>query len=114
MNTNMLHSKSTKPPIMYFNKNIMRLLLLPCSLLISASLFSQRSVPSAYSSTMKVNYVRTWDAVKPDTSAASITTSVNPTEFKMTTQYLDGLGRPLQTVIKKGSMVTGSSAVDMV
>ena len=32
----------------------------------------------------------------------------------MTTQYIDGLGRPLQTVMKQGSMITGSDPVDMV
>lgn len=32
----------------------------------------------------------------------------------MTTQYLDGLGRPIQTVVKKGAQATGGSAVDWV
>jgi RHS repeat-associated protein len=32
----------------------------------------------------------------------------------MTTQYLDGLGRPIQAVIKQGSFPTGSSAKDMI
>ena len=61
-----------------------------------------------------LNYVRTWDAVKPESDAANITTSVAPDEFRMTTQYFDGLGRSLQTVVKQGSMISDSAAMDMV
>ena len=32
----------------------------------------------------------------------------------MSTQYLDGLGRPLQTVTREGSLETGGSATDIV
>ncbi|MBI5370933.1 MAG: hypothetical protein HZA79_02775 [Sphingobacteriales bacterium] len=35
-------------------------------------------------------------------------------DVKQATQYFDGLGRPLQTVIKQGSLQTGGSATDMV
>ncbi|HRN73455.1 MAG TPA: hypothetical protein PLM81_10025 [Ginsengibacter sp.] len=35
-----------------------------------------RSLPSAYSSSIPVNYVRVWDAVKPESDAANITTAV--------------------------------------
>jgi hypothetical protein len=35
------------------------------------------------------------------------------TDFRLTTQYLDGLGRPVQSVVKKGSLITGGSAVDL-
>jgi hypothetical protein len=35
-------------------------------------------------------------------------------DIRQITQYMDGLGRPLQTVIKRGCMVTGSSPLDLV
>jgi RHS repeat-associated protein len=75
--------------------------------------FGQQPLPLPYGTQVKVNYVRTWDAVRPDTTNNSFNNNAEPTVAKMTTQYLDGLGRPLQTVVKKGSMVTGSAAVDM-
>ncbi|HEX8608691.1 MAG TPA: DUF6443 domain-containing protein, partial [Pedobacter sp.] len=58
------------------------------------------SQPAAYSNTSTVNYVRTWDATAPETDA-SILISRPVTDVKQTTQYLDGLGRPLQTVMKR-------------
>ena len=56
--------------------------------------------PAAYG-TISLSYVRSWDAAKPisvDTVLSSASRSVQ--EVKQTTQYVDGLGRPLQTVIK--------------
>jgi RHS repeat-associated protein len=57
-------------------------------------------VPNAYTTGIKVNYIRTWDALGPINTSANITggTYVN---VKQSTQYLDGLGRPLQTVEKQ-------------
>ncbi|MEJ1934793.1 DUF6443 domain-containing protein, partial [Nostoc sp. NIES-2111] len=59
-------------------------------------------VPSAYSSGVLVNYVRTREAVGPISDAGSFA-SAGYTQVKQATQYLDGLGRPLQTVIKQAS-----------
>lgn len=70
--------------------------------------------PSAYPSGVSVNYVRSWDVLKPETNAAAISTSSGLQQSRMTTQFADGFGRPLQTVIKQGSAPTGGSAVDMV
>jgi RHS repeat-associated protein len=72
-----------------------------------------RPVPSQYVNP-KINYVRTWDVVVPVSDANSLTISTDVTTARVTTGYVDGLGRPLQTVIKKGSLVTGGSAVDIV
>lgn len=58
-----------------------------------------------YSGSTPVNFVRTFTPTAPTTDAASLPTKPL-TEVKEATQYFDGLGRPLQTVIKKGSMVT--------
>ena len=70
--------------------------------------------PGYNTDTIKVNYVRTWDVVAPTTDATTLSMSTDPQKARLTTQYVDGLGRPLQTVVKKGSLKTGSSPVDMV
>ena len=71
--------------------------------------FSQtpRALPSPYASTSLVNYVRTWDAAAPETNPNTLITRPLK-DVKQVTQYLDGLGRPLQTVIKQGSLETTS------
>ncbi len=71
---------------------------------------SPRPLPPAYNGAAPVNYVRTWDVVKPTTNVNDLTTATDVTTARMTTQYIDGLGRPIQTVIKKGSLVTDPDA----
>ncbi|MBW0177581.1 DUF6443 domain-containing protein [Sediminibacterium sp.] len=58
--------------------------------------------PSAYSSGVLVNYVRTREAVAPITDPGTFN-SAGYTQVKQATQFLDGLGRPLQTVMKQAS-----------
>jgi RHS repeat-associated protein len=70
-------------------------------------------LPPAYSA-IAINYVRTWEAVKPETNPNNITTAALPQEFRMATAYIDGLGRNIQTVLKQGSMISGSNPVDLV
>jgi RHS repeat-associated protein len=95
--------------------NKIKTFLLPAIMSIACvRSFAQQLIPAPYSSQVNVNYVRTWNAVKPDTASNTFIIGAEPTVAKMTTQYLDGLGRPLQTVVKKGSLVTGGTAVDMV
>jgi RHS repeat-associated protein len=86
------------------------------------TVFGQSPVtpPAAYSSNVKKNYVRSWDATAPITNPADMNTGVFK-DVKQSTQYFDGLGRPLQIVVKKGSLVTdpgspasSTNAVDMV
>ncbi|MFD2919975.1 DUF6443 domain-containing protein [Terrimonas rubra] len=86
------------------------------SLIISAIGLSQSPAqpPAAYATGVSLNYVRTWDVVKPTTNVADLTTATPVTTAKMTTQYLDGLGRPIQTVVKQGSLITGGNPVDMI
>ena len=69
--------------------------------------------PLSYNSNLKVSYVRTWTAKAPDTSIANLA-SRPLKDVQQTTAYLDGVGRPLQTVVKQGSLITGSSPVDLV
>lgn len=68
-----------------------------------------RPIPAQYSSTTTpVNYVRTWDATAPEKDPNALM-GKSLKDVKQTTQYIDGLGRPLQTVIKQGSLVTDPS-----
>ncbi|WP_142686752.1 DUF6443 domain-containing protein [Chitinophaga polysaccharea] len=57
-------------------------------------------VPSAYNN-VPINYVRTWEPALPTADTAYVA-SANRTvaEVRQTTAYVDGLGRPLQTVAK--------------
>jgi RHS repeat-associated protein len=71
------------------------------SLLIAEKSSSQIVTPIAYPSGAVVNYVRTWDAKAPQTEASKILVTASIDSFIMTTQYMDGLGRPVQTVIKQ-------------
>ena len=53
-------------------------------------------------SAQTINHVRTWDARIPITDPATMITRP-VTEVMQTTAYVDGLGRPLQTIMKEGS-----------
>jgi RHS repeat-associated protein len=88
-----------------------------CSLIITQKLWSQKPTaankvsnaanagtvspnkPIAYPAGTVVNYIRTWEPQQPftlETDVISNTRTVN--EMHETTQYVDGLGRPIQTV----------------
>lgn len=54
----------------------------------------------AYTSGIKINYVRSWQPSKAFTTANDVMNSGLVKEVKESTQYLDGLGRPLQSVTK--------------
>jgi hypothetical protein len=69
--------------------------------------------PTAYPTGTPVNYVRTWDAMAPEQDANNLMTRPLK-DVKQATQYIDGLGRPIQTVMKQGSLPTGGTATDMV
>ncbi|GAB3423661.1 DUF6443 domain-containing protein [Niabella aquatica] len=58
-----------------------------------------------YGAGTPINYIRTWTPTAPTTDANALLTK-GVLEVKEATQYFDGLGRPLQTVVKKGSMTT--------
>jgi RHS repeat-associated protein len=84
-------------------------------LILSISAKAQvRQTPTSYSSKKPVNYVRTWDATGPDTSAADVNVSSPMSKFIMSTGYLDGLGRTVQTVVKQGAQPTGNTPADLV
>src|SRR5690349_5058593 len=81
----------------------------------SSKSYSQQIAPFAYGQSSMINYVRTWDAIKPDTNFNNFSTQSGVQQSIMTTQYLDGLGRSIQTVVKQGSLVSSSGTnVDLV
>ena len=77
-----------------------------------SGVFSQVQ-PVAYQGSTTVNYVRSLEAVAPITNEASFLTAATR-DVRSTTAYIDGIGRTIQQVVKKGSLQTGSSATDMV
>lgn len=82
--------------------------LIPAILLLLLSIngvAQQPATPPPYVSGTSINYVRTWTATAPTTDANTLIQG-SLLKVKEATQYFDGLGRPLQTVIKKGSLVT--------
>lgn len=59
-----------------------------------------------HSGTQKVNYVRSFDFYAPYTSmptGGTFTTAITDGKLMQATQYMDGLGRPIQTVARKAS-----------
>ena len=57
-------------------------------------------IPIAYSLTAKINYIRTWEPWKRINDPALVPAQ-SVSDVKQTTAYVDGLGRPIQTVAKQ-------------
>ncbi|MBC7949001.1 MAG: hypothetical protein H7Y42_14040, partial [Chitinophagaceae bacterium] len=74
----------------------------------------QQLSPAPYSSDTRMNFVRTWNPVKPDSATSVLNDNTYPTVAKITTQYLDGWGRIVESVVRKGSMISNAESVDMV
>lgn len=69
-------------------------------------------IPLPYPLAMPVNAIRVWEARAPEPDAARL--SQRPLRDVLQTSYFfDGLGRPLQSVVKKGALF-GSIAADWV
>jgi RHS repeat-associated protein len=58
----------------------------------------------------QINYVRTFDATAPEQNANNLMGRW-VSDVKTATQYIDGLGRPVQTVIKQGSLESSSNTI---
>lgn len=98
-------------------KKCFKHILVLCSLFVADKYkgFSQATPPTQYPTGTPVNYVRVWEPIKPYTSTSDVVHVDRTTkEVRQTTQYIDGLGRAIQTVVKKGSMATGATQYDMV
>lgn len=72
-----------------------------CGVLIGNFSQAQNTPPPAYTGTA-VNYIRSWEATAPGQTSSSLLTGPL-TDVKQTTQYYDGFGRPMQTVLKQAS-----------
>jgi len=111
-----VNSNNNQRPVYMYYVRFSSKVLLALAIMLLPGVFgmaqSPRTAPPAYG-TINKSYIRTWDAKAPEQNANTlITRSVR--DVQQTTQYFDGLGRPLQTVVKQGSYATGGSAVDMV
>ncbi len=71
------------------------------------------SLPADYTSNMTLNRILVYDMQAP-INQNYLLTQKPYSQVKLTAQFLDGLGRPLQTVLRKASMVTGETAKDLV
>ncbi|MET0395003.1 MAG: DUF6443 domain-containing protein, partial [Chitinophagaceae bacterium] len=91
---------------------VMRRLLIG-SFLLPVLATAQRVAPLPYTGP-GVNYVRVWEPVRPVTDPDNLTVATPVQDARMATQYVDGLGRVVQTVAKGGSLVTGNSPQDLV
>ncbi len=81
--------------------------------LVSTNDIHAQVLPADYLPGTLTNYVRTWDATAPEQNPNTLMTRPLK-DVKQATQYFDGLGRPLQTVIKQGSLKTGVAPTDLV
>lgn len=87
--------------------NCKRFIHLLVAFVVSLQGFAQipPSTPTAWPAGTKPAYVRTWEATTPQTDAAGLA-GKSLTDVKQTTIYMDGLGRPMQTVIRQGALPT--------
>src|ERR1044072_9125099 len=101
---------------MHLNSTIKLSLAMLCALPAPLSLHAQDATPKTfdpYPANIPVNYIRTWDALTPVTDVNQLVTKPRK-EALQTTAYVDGLGRPWQTVVKQGSQITNGQLTDMV
>ncbi|MCG7754845.1 DUF6443 domain-containing protein, partial [Flavihumibacter cheonanensis] len=64
-------------------------------------------LPNRTAAQTPINFVRSWEALTPQTDPATLS-SKPVREVRQTTEYIDGLGRPIQTVVKQGSLNTAA------
>lgn len=92
-------------------RNRRLIFLLP--ILTCLNCIGQAPLPASYSTDKKINYVRVYDALAPITSTSDLLSRPSR-DVRQTTEYIDGLGRPIQVVVKNGSLVTDGTAKDLV
>ncbi len=85
------------------------LFFLPASEMLLAQI-----APAPYQQDMTVNGVMSYDVIKP-LSNPFVVDQLDHKAVKLTTQYVDGLGRPFQTIVRAGSLTSSSQKLsDMV
>jgi RHS repeat-associated protein len=83
-------------------KKICPALFFGCICFVTTNAQTPATPPSAYQPTININYVREWTPTAPITDA-NIVPMRTVEEVKTSTAYVDGLGRPLQSVSKQAS-----------
>ena len=81
-------------------------LILFCLLYINAGVYAQTppALPAPYGGTIVTNAIRVWSAKIPLVLESDVTSGTRTVrEVEQITQYSDGFGRPLQTVVKQAS-----------
>lgn len=91
---------------MFSNRAIFVLILIVLGLEVVGQV--PRPVPADYDVNIPKNYIRVWDLNKP-VQYGDLVQGLSVPDVKQTTQYFDGLGRGLQTVVKQGSLETSTS-----
>ncbi|MFC4262331.1 DUF6443 domain-containing protein [Ferruginibacter yonginensis] len=78
------------------------------SLFLSVGLIKAQvaPLPIPYDATVPVSYVRVWTPQQKTQETSELNVLNNIDKAIITTQYLDGLGRNVQTVVKNGSLQT--------
>lgn len=96
-------------------KKYFGLTILAANLSVIAAAQAPRVVPATYPASAQTrSYVRTGDAKAPEQNP-NIVVTMALRDMQQTTQYFDGLGRQLQTLIKQGSLITtGSTSADVI
>ncbi len=64
--------------------------------------YAMAQTPAPYQPNVKINYIREWSPTAPITDATQVPIRVVE-EVKTSTAYVDGLGRPLQSISKQAS-----------
>jgi RHS repeat-associated protein len=91
-----------------------RSLLASSAIMLGFSAAAQQPVPQPWYTTIDVNSVTSYTVGKP-TATSSVLTGGALRDVKVTSQYVDGLGRPVQTVARQGSLETATNTgADMV
>ncbi len=83
-----------------------------CLLVSATGMYAQVKTPDPYTSG-NLNYVRTWVPSAP-VADVNLLSGKSLRDVKQTTQYMDGLGRPIQLVASQQSLHTGDLPLDLV
>ncbi|MDH7463872.1 DUF6443 domain-containing protein [Chitinophagaceae bacterium 26-R-25] len=80
--------------------------------ILSFNAYSQDNAPYQPGNLQQLcnNYISVWEPQIPIIDASQVKNGRPVGEVRQSVSYFDGLGRPLQTVVKSGSWVTGSTS----
>jgi hypothetical protein len=88
----------------------LRVCFIPLMWILIGSLSYSQPLQPSFSGNMPIHFVRTWDAKAPESTGGSLILS-SVLKVQEAVRYFDGLGRPSQTVVKKGALATNVSDI---